>query len=217
MVLNMNTIIPGFHSIDPKAVQDRFNHHLAKNGDSLNALLWQVRGRPDVGEWLMLSDLSFHSSRFWWPCGFPNRKASPQGECPKADQEECADHSDSGSAAPTFRAVAKEWCEMGCRDRRTSRCRHKERLGNHPGDRRDAGGHASHIATHGDYVGHAGRRECLTRIRVLRRNDGHAREVLRAPPSRLRENGGQRGQQNGQVLRTQRAHHAQRHARLPPM
>ena len=57
MVLNMNTIIPGFHSIDPKAVQDRFNHHLAKNGDSLAALLRQVRGGPDVGERLMLSDL----------------------------------------------------------------------------------------------------------------------------------------------------------------
>lgn len=58
MVLNMNIVIPGFHSIDPKAVQDRFNHHLAMEGDSLNALLRQVQERPDAGGHRMLNYLT---------------------------------------------------------------------------------------------------------------------------------------------------------------
>jgi hypothetical protein len=58
MVLNMNTVIPGFHCIAPKAVLDRFNHHLAKEGDSLDALLRQVRGTPDAGEYHSLNGLA---------------------------------------------------------------------------------------------------------------------------------------------------------------
>lgn len=58
MVLNMNIVIPGFHCIDPKAVLDRFNHHLANEGDSLDALLRQVRGTSDAGEYHSLNGLA---------------------------------------------------------------------------------------------------------------------------------------------------------------
>ncbi|WP_157084469.1 hypothetical protein [Sediminimonas qiaohouensis] len=54
----MNITIPGFHSINPTAVQDRLHHHLSKEGDSLDALFRQVRGIQDVGEYRMLNDLT---------------------------------------------------------------------------------------------------------------------------------------------------------------
>ncbi|MGK7651069.1 hypothetical protein ACSQ76_01085 [Roseovarius sp. B08] len=54
----MNTVIPGFHSIDPKAVQDRLRRHLSKERVSLEELLRQVRGIPEVGEWHMLNDFA---------------------------------------------------------------------------------------------------------------------------------------------------------------